>query len=110
MPVGGGAVAKNDWCAAGPNAADGRALYTLLRLCVLTSSCGGGAGVLVMGAKLFLPPVLAKKFCVLGRCTVEKPIPAKLSPEEDRWNMGCAGRPGASDILDPEVERAWFVV
>jgi hypothetical protein len=24
--------------------------------------------------------------------------------------MGCEGRPGASDIRDPEVERAWLVV
>lgn len=77
---------------------------------MLCSNCSGFAGVLVTGAKLFLPPVLAKKFCVLGRCTVENPIPAKLSPDDDRWNIGCAGRPGASDIRDPDVERAWFVV
>jgi hypothetical protein len=24
--------------------------------------------------------------------------------------MGCEGRPGASDIREPEVDRAWFVV
>lgn len=24
--------------------------------------------------------------------------------------MGCEGRPGASDMRDPEVERAWLVV
>lgn len=66
----------------------------------------GFAGVAVPGAKLFLPPVLAKKFCVLGRWTVEKPpIAARLSPEELRWNMGWAGRPGASDIREPEVDR-----
>lgn len=62
-----------------------------------------------MGAKLFLPPVLAKKFCVLGRWTVEKPILARLSPDDDRWNIGCDGLPGASDMRDPEVERACCV-
>lgn len=66
--------------------------------------------MLVMGAKLFRPPVVAKKFCVLGLCTVEKPIPARLSPDEDRWNIGCDGLPGASDIRDADVERLWFVV
>lgn len=64
----------------------------------------------MIGAKLFLPPVLAKKFWVLGRWTVEKPMAAKLSPDEDLWNMGWDGRPGASDIRDPEVDRAWFDV
>jgi hypothetical protein len=54
--------------------------------------------------------VLVKKFAVLGRCTVEKPIFAKLSPDDDRWNTGCAGLPGASDMRDPDVVRTWFVV
>ena len=35
---------------------------------------------------------------------------ARFSPEDDRWNMGCAGRPGARDIREPEVVRTWFVV
>lgn len=40
---------------------------------------------------------------VLFRCT--DAMPAKFSPEDDRWKMGWFGRPGASDILEPEVER-----
>jgi hypothetical protein len=84
MPFIGGAVAKKDWCPCGPNPAEGRALYTLL-LRAVSWNCIAFAGVLLTGAKLFLPPpVLANMFCVLGRCTVEKPIPARLSPEDDR--------------------------
>jgi hypothetical protein len=45
------------------------------------------------------------KFAVLCRCTVEKPISARLPPEEDRWKLGCEGLPGASDMRDPDVER-----
>ena len=51
-----------------------------------------------------------KKLAVLGRCTVEKPICARFSPDEERWKLGCAGRPGASDMREPDVLRAWFVV
>ena len=40
--------------------------------------------------------------------TVDIPISARLLPEEERWKMGWFGRPGASDILEPEVERAWL--
>lgn len=38
------------------------------------------------------------------------PMLARLSPEEERWKMGWLGRPGARDMRDPEVERAWFAV
>jgi len=40
------------------------------------------------------------------RLTLASPMPARLSPEEERWKTGCAGRPGASDILEPETDRA----
>jgi hypothetical protein len=30
---------------------------------------------------------------------------ARLVPEEDLWNTGWAGRPAASDIREPDVER-----
>lgn len=107
IPFEGGAVAKNDWWPVGPNPADGRAEYTLLLLAVLSCpcSCIGCAGVLATGAKLFLPPVPVMKFAVLCRCTVEKPISAKLPAEDDRWKLGCEGLPGASDMRDPDVER-----
>lgn len=62
--------------------------------------------MLLTGAKLFL--LLANMFCVLGRWTVENP--AISPPDDERSNMGCEGRPGASDMRDPDVERAWFVV
>lgn len=101
----GGAVAKNDWWPVGPKPADGLAEYTLLLRAVLSCSCMGCAGVLATGAKLFLPPVLARKLAVLGLCTVEKPISARLPPEDDRWKFGWDGRPGASDMRDPDVER-----
>lgn len=35
---------------------------------------------------------------------------ARLPPEDERWKIGCDGRPGASDMRDPDVERAWFAV
>jgi hypothetical protein len=45
------------------------------------------------------------KFAVLCRCTVENPISARLPAEEDLWKFGCEGRPGASDMREPDVER-----
>jgi len=49
---------------------------------------------------LFLPPVLLNIFVVEVRWTVEKGISARLVPEEERANTGCAGRPGARDIRE----------
>jgi len=66
--------------------------------------------VLVTGAKLFRPLALLKKFAVLGRCTVEKPISARLPPDDDLWKTGCDGLPGASDMREPDVVRMWLVV
>ena len=66
--------------------------------------------MLANGAWLFLPTVLVRRFAELGRCTVEKPRAARFSPDEERWNTGCDGRPGASDIRDPDAVRTWFVV
>ena len=68
------------------------------------------AGVLVPGAKLLRPFVLLRKFAVLGRCTVAEPKPSRFSPEDERVKLGCAGRPGASDMRDPLAVRTWFVV
>lgn len=70
----------------------------------------GFAGVLANGAMLFRPTVLVRKFAVLGRCTVDNPRAARLSPEDERWKTGCEGRPGASDMRDPDAVRTWFVV
>lgn len=64
--------------------------------------------MLATGAKLFLPPVLAIKFAVLGLCTVENPISA--ADEERREKLGCEGLPGASDMRDPDVERTCWPV
>ena len=47
---------------------------------------------------------------MLGRCTVEKPKLARLSPDDERWKTGCDGRPGASDMREPDVVRTWLVV
>lgn len=54
--------------------------------------------------------MLFRKFAVLGRWTVEKPMSARLLPDDDRWKTGCAGLFGASDIREPEVVRTWLVV
>jgi hypothetical protein len=32
----------------------------------------------------------------------------RFVPEEERWKSGWLGRPGASDILLPLCDRAWF--
>lgn len=34
----------------------------------------------------------------------------RLVPLEERWKSGCCGRPGASDILLPDVLRACWTV
>ena len=31
-----------------------------------------------------------------------------MVPEDERWKMGWLGRPGASDILEPDCDRAWL--
>ena len=58
------------------------------------------------GARLFLPLDAPNKFAEDGRCTVDAPMSARLLPEEERWNTGWLGLPGASDMRDPETERA----
>lgn len=35
---------------------------------------------------------------------------ARLLPEDERWKTGWLGRPGARDMREPEVERAWLEV
>jgi len=49
-------------------------------------------------------------FAVDVRWTVEKGISARLVPEDERAKTGCAGRPGARDILEEAcvaVKGAW---
>jgi hypothetical protein len=75
---------------------------------------GADAGVwkIEPGARLFLaPPTLLAPNMLLVECrwTDWNPISARLFPEDERWKMGCAGRPAARDILDPDWERPWFV-
>jgi hypothetical protein len=53
---------------------------------------------------LFLPPVLPN---VDDRCTVENGASARFVPDEERAKTGCAGRPGARDILE---DCAWTAV
>jgi len=95
---------------------DCRALKTLLRRWVFGSKLGAGAGVWKMeapGAKLFLPPpaLLAPNMLLVElRWTEWKPWSARFVPEEERWKSGWLGRPGASDILEPDCERAWLAV
>lgn len=60
--------------------------------------------MLATGAKLLRPPVLAMKFAVLCRWTVEKPV-SRLPADDDLRKFGCDGLPGASDMRDPDVER-----
>jgi hypothetical protein len=36
------------------------------------------------------------------------PISAMLAPEEDRENIGCAGRPPIRDCLEPDTDRTWL--
>jgi hypothetical protein len=84
-----------------------RDLKTLLLRCALCSKLGAdesGAGVWktdAPGAKLFLPLLAPKTLLVELRCTDWKPS-ARLVPEDERWKMGWLGRPGASDILEPD--------
>ena len=97
-----------------PGPCDVRDLKTLLLLCALCSKFGpedGGAGVWKIdapGAKL-LRPLLAppKALLVEFRWTDWKPS-LRFVPEEERWKSGWLGRPGASDILLPLCDRAWF--
>ena len=65
------------------------------------------AGVWKMdpGARLFLGALAPNMLLVECRWTDWKPISARLLPEDERWNMGCAGRPAASDMREPDWER-----
>lgn len=99
---------KKDCCAVSPIPVDGRALYTLLLRAVLSWNCKGFAGVFITGAMLLRPPVPGMKLWELVRWTVENPIPWRLSPDEERCRECCAGRPGASDIREPEFDRKWL--
>lgn len=88
-----------------------RALNTLLRRWALCSKLGpddSGAGVWktdAPGAKLFLPLLAPKTLLVELRWTDWNPS-ARFVPDEERWKMGWLGRPGASDMRDPDCERA----
>lgn len=64
----------------------------------------------VIGAVLLRPPVLPKRFPEEVRCAVDAPRSARLLPDDERWKRGWFGLPGASDILEPDTERACFVV
>jgi hypothetical protein len=61
-------------------------------------------GARLLRAVPTLPP--PKALLVEWRCTDGKPMSARLVPDDDRWKTGCAGRPPASDILEPDCERA----
>jgi hypothetical protein len=114
-PAGCGAVWKNDCliplC---PGTCEVRDLNTLLRRCDSSWNLGAGAGVAwkmeAPGAKLFLAPVLLGPNMLLVdlRWAEWRPCSARLVPDEERWKTGWLGRPGASDILEPDCDRAWF--
>lgn len=60
------------------------------------------------GTKLVLVvDALWKMVFGAGFLTVDSPASAKLLPDAERWKVGCCRRPGARDMRDPEVERAW---
>ena len=79
----------------------------LLRRC---AACDTASCAALPGTKLFL----ALEVCRLCedelRLTVDAPRSAKLPPEEVLWNTGCAGRGGASDAREPDIDRAWLAV
>lgn len=39
--------------------------------------------------------------------TEERPMSARLVPDEERWNIGWLGRDMESDCLCPERDRPW---
>lgn len=41
--------------------------------------------------------------------TDDKPISARLVPEEERPNKGWLGRDMARDCLDPDMDRTWLL-
>ena len=62
------------------------------------------------GAKLFRPVLtLAKMLLVEARFAVDIGL-SKFPLEEERWNIGCCGLPGARDMRDPDAERACWPV
>jgi hypothetical protein len=38
------------------------------------------------------------------RLTEDRPISARLVPDEERWKMGWLGRDMASDCLEPDMD------
>ncbi len=40
------------------------------------------------------------------RWRLKRPISVRLFPEADRWNVGCGGLPGASDMRVEDCDRA----
>lgn len=70
-----------------------------------TASCAAPAGT-----KLFLPFELCRLCDDELRLTVDMPRSARLLPDDVRWNTGWAGRGGASDARDPDIDRAWLAV
>jgi len=66
--------------------------------------------MLLAGAYDLRPPVELNMLAVELRWTEAKPRSARLLPDDERWNIGWLGRPGARDMREPEVERAWLLV
>ena len=60
------------------------------------------------GAKLILPAEAPwpNMFEDEFLCTVEgRAKSGRLLPDDERWKEGCGGRPGASDILEEDIDR-----
>src|ERR1051326_8654917 len=115
-PAGSGAVAKklcsDAICAPTPD--DDLALNTLLRRAVLSASncspCAGVASIVAPGAKLLRPPLKPMLECRCADAPSPPPpmalfaaSPARFVPDDERWKMGWLGRPGASDMREPDV-------
>ncbi len=42
--------------------------------------------------------------------TADAPRSARFVPDEERWKMGWLGRESARECLDPDIDRAWWLV
>lgn len=75
---------------------EGRARYTLLLLSASVDERPSGA----LGAN-----DLCSRVDV--RLTEERPMSARLVPDDERWKSGWLGRDMARDCLDPDIDRTW---
>ncbi len=79
----------------------------LLRRC---GACDTANCAALAGTKLFRPFELCRLCADEPRLTVDMPRSARLLPDDDRWKTGCAGRGGASDAREPDMDRTWLAV